>query len=217
MRNVTKNRLSNRGGRPSREEAGKLRDTILDAATGLFFSAGYGATSVEAIAARAGISKRTFYHRFENKAAVFRVVVERVVDRLKPRESEYLFDDNNIEVTLQRLASAMLRASLTPESLALSRLIFAESPRFPELAAMATAQGARQKAVQRIAALLQSEIGAGRFEIADRKFAAEQFIQMAISFPQNRALALGQTMTPMEIDKWARATTQLFVNGCKKK
>ena len=61
-----------RGGRPSREEAEKLEDKILDAAAALFFDEGYGAVSVEEIAKQAQISKRTFYARFENKAAIFR-------------------------------------------------------------------------------------------------------------------------------------------------
>src|SRR5947209_19814422 len=52
-----------RGGRPSREQAALLGERILDTATELFLAEGYGATSIEAIAQRAGISKRTFYHR----------------------------------------------------------------------------------------------------------------------------------------------------------
>jgi hypothetical protein len=43
-----------RGGRPSRDEAAQLPDRILDAATELFFARGYGATSIEAVAQRAG-------------------------------------------------------------------------------------------------------------------------------------------------------------------
>ena len=62
-----------RGGRPSREDALKLGARILGAATELFLTQGYGETSIEAVAARAGISKRTFYHRYADKPALAEV------------------------------------------------------------------------------------------------------------------------------------------------
>src|SRR5579872_5081010 len=60
-----------KGGRPAREDALKLREQILGVATQLFLEHGYGSTSIEAVAAHAGVSKRTFYDRFEDKAALF--------------------------------------------------------------------------------------------------------------------------------------------------
>ena len=53
-----------RGGRPTRAEAAQLGDKILDAATALFLSRGFGATSIEAIAARLAKTPK----RFEEQA-----------------------------------------------------------------------------------------------------------------------------------------------------
>jgi AcrR family transcriptional regulator len=64
-----------KGGRPLRADALKLREQILHVATELFLEQGYGATSIESVAAHAGVSKRTFYDRFEDKAALFAAVV----------------------------------------------------------------------------------------------------------------------------------------------
>ncbi|HET6307753.1 MAG TPA: helix-turn-helix domain-containing protein, partial [Rhodopila sp.] len=72
---VATNTPNRRGGRPSREQAALLGDRILDVATELFLAEGYGATSIEAVAQRARISKRTFYHRFPDKAALFDAVL----------------------------------------------------------------------------------------------------------------------------------------------
>jgi TetR/AcrR family transcriptional regulator, mexJK operon transcriptional repressor len=47
-----------RGGRPSHAQALQLRERILDVATELFLTEGYGTTSIEAVAERAGVSKR---------------------------------------------------------------------------------------------------------------------------------------------------------------
>ena len=47
------------------------RRQIIDAAGDLFLGMGYGTTSVDAIAAKAGVSKRTVYAHFDSKEALF--------------------------------------------------------------------------------------------------------------------------------------------------
>ena len=123
-----------RAGRPSRTQAAQIQDHILDIAAALFLTEGYGATSIEAVAQRAGISKRTFYSRFKGKADLFAGVVHRLISRLRPADTAHLFDGGSLEEILQRLAQIILHAALAPESLALRRIILAEAERFPELA-----------------------------------------------------------------------------------
>ena len=121
-------------GRPPKEETQRIRDKILDVAAVFFFTEGYGATSIEAIARHARISKRTIYHRFEDKPALFRAVVHRVIERLRPPGAEHLLEGQSIEKILPGIARAILNASLSPEALALHRIVLAEATRFPELA-----------------------------------------------------------------------------------
>lgn len=206
--------IAKRGGRPSQQQAEQIPGKILDAARDLFFTQGYGATSVEAIVGRAQISKRTFYHRFKDKADVFQAVVHHVIGKLRPPDVEGLFEGKSCEALLRQLGVLILRASLTPEALALHRLILAEASRFPELALAANAQGARQEAVQRIAGLLQHEVKAGRLKIDKPAFAAEQFLHMLTAAPQRRALGLGKPMTAPELALWADDTVTLFLHGC---
>ena len=52
------------------------RVRLLNSALELFASRGYAATSVDAIAAAAGVSAGLLYHHFEGKAAVLNAVVE---------------------------------------------------------------------------------------------------------------------------------------------
>src|SRR5271157_5680242 len=85
-----------RGGRPSREEAALLGERILDVATELFLAEGYGATSIEAVAQRARISKRTFYHRFSDKAALFGAVVQRIIQGVRPPPEVPLFEGSGL-------------------------------------------------------------------------------------------------------------------------
>jgi TetR/AcrR family transcriptional regulator, mexJK operon transcriptional repressor len=138
-----------RGGRPSREEAALLGERILDVATELFFTEGYGAASIEAVAQRAGISKRTFYHRFPDKAALFAAVVHRIIQALRPPPGAPLYEGDSLDEILRHLARLILRAGLAPPALALSRLMVAEAQRFPELAAIAR-EGSRAEVVGRM-------------------------------------------------------------------
>jgi TetR/AcrR family transcriptional repressor of mexJK operon len=201
-----------RGGRPSRQQAAQLGERLLDAATQLFLSLGYGATSVEAVARRARISKRTFYHRFRDKPALFVAVVHRIIDRLRPPADVPLLEGDLQEI-LRRLAGIILRAALSPQAIALNRMIVAESGRFPKLAAVTT--GATEEAIRLIAGVLDREARAGNLALDNPTFAAQQFLYMIIAVPQRRAMGFGAPMTSAEIDPWARDVVNLFLNGCR--
>jgi TetR/AcrR family transcriptional regulator, mexJK operon transcriptional repressor len=204
-----------RGGRPSIQDAAQLRDRILDAATDLFLARGYGATSIDAVAQRARISKRTFYHRFDDKAALFGAVLHRIIEGLRPPTAMPLFAGADLQDILRRLAGIILHAALTPQALALHRLIVGESARFPKLAAAVTAEGSTREAITLIAGLLARETRTGQLTLGDPLFAAEQFMQMVLTVPQRRALGLGTPMTPAELDRWARDVVDLFLTGCR--
>jgi len=199
-----------RAGRPSRDAAGQLRDRILDAATELLLSHGYGATSIEAIARRARVSKRTFYHRFADKAALMSAVVVKLIDSLRPPARVVLIKGEHLEPILLHLGSLILHAALDARVLQLQRLIVAESGRFPELASAVAKAGGRQEAVALIGDLLLRH---ERVAPSQAAFAAQQFLQMIVSLPQLRAIGLGAPMKPEELHAWVRGTVALFLEG----
>ena len=203
-----------RGGRPTRLEAAALGDKILDVATALFLSRGFGATSIEAVASRARISKRTFYHRFRDKAELYRAVVQRMLQHWLP-QFEAAFDaPAPLDILLERSAKRMLTLALSPEALALRRLLLAEAERFPELVEIAIEQGAT-RAIERIAALLEEERRAGRIALDDCRFAAMQFQEMVLSIPLRRAMGFGTPLSEEEREDWARKCVALFIGGCR--
>jgi TetR/AcrR family transcriptional regulator, mexJK operon transcriptional repressor len=208
-------RPARRGGRPSREQAALLGDRILNVAAELFLTEGYGATSIEAVAQRAAISKRTFYHRFPDKAALFDAVLRRIIQGIKPSPDVPIFERGGLSEVLHRLARLAVRASVAPITLALTRLMLTEAQRFPELAAIVAREGSRGDAVRQITALLERESRAGRLAINRPEFAAEQFLSLLMTVPQRRALGLGTPMTEVELDYWADDCVNLFLNGCR--
>lgn len=65
-----------------RRQSEAKRAAVLDAAEALFVAEGYEATSVDAIAARAGVSKRTVYDHFGDKRHLFDIVLGRTSDAM---------------------------------------------------------------------------------------------------------------------------------------
>ena len=201
-----------KGGRPARADALKLREQILHVATELFLEEGYGSTSIESVAARAGVSKRTFYDRFDDKAALFAAVVHYIIEHIRPPADVPLLAGASLPEILQRLAGLILRAALSPQALALHRLVTGESSRFPELAFAVETEGRQSEATDLIAGLLARERNV-QIGIEDQRFAADQFIYMVVTLPQRRALGFGTPMTTAELDAWAHKVVILFLEG----
>jgi len=204
-----------RGGRPSLADAAHLRQRILTTARELFLAEGYGSTTIEAVAARAGISKRTLYHRFDDKAALFAAVVHEIIEQIRPPPSVPLIEGATLREVLQRLASMILRAALSPQALALHRLVMAESARFPELARAVHGDSSTAEATALIAGLLARDSRELKISADNRAFAAEQFIFMVVAVPQRRAMGFGAPMTEAELAVWAEQAVALFLNGCR--
>jgi AcrR family transcriptional regulator len=203
------------GGRPSRAASLALRDRILEAATELFLTQGYGATSIEAVASRSGVSKRTFYHRFDDKAALFAAVVHRIIEQIRPPASVPLLEGVTLQEILQRLGGLILHAALTPRALALHRLVTGESQRFPNLIRAVHEEGWAQEAATLIGDLLARLLPDPNMAVTHRSFAATQFLHLVVGQPQRRLMGFGTPMTPEELDRWVRDTVTLFLNGCR--
>jgi hypothetical protein len=108
----------------------------------------------------------------------------------------------------------MLGLALSPDALALHRLLQAEAERFPELVDIAIEQGA-SRGIERIARLLEDERRAGRIALDDCRFAAMQFQEMVLAIPLRRATGFGAPMSDEESARWARQCVTLFIEGCR--
>ncbi len=204
-----------RGGRPSRADALRLRERILVAGTELFLAEGYGSTTIEAVARRARVSKRTFYDRFDDKAALFAAVVHRIIEHIRPPPEVPLLAGATLPDVLCRLAGFILRAALSPQAIALHRLVHAESGRFPELVRAVASDGSTSEGIALISSLLERELRGSKLSEEARGFAAQQFIFMVVTLPQRRALGFGTPMTERELEAWADKVVGLFLDGCR--
>ena len=66
-------------GRPKKDHAPVIDTDILKVATEMFAEKGYASTTMEAIAIKVGITKRTLYVRYPDKVALFKTVLDRLI------------------------------------------------------------------------------------------------------------------------------------------
>ena len=153
------------------------RQQILMAAAGLFLRQGFEATTMDAIAREAGVSKATVYAHARNKQELFAGIVSarclhvyQSVDAAAPGAA-------SAEDALLRFARHFGQLILSPEARNIYRLVVAEAPRNPELGRIFYENGPRV-VQQRLAALLTAQCAAGRLAIDDPQAAAQEFLGM---------------------------------------
>src|SRR5580700_7373984 len=125
-----------RVGRPRRGTEAERNDALIAAATQVFLRDGYGGSSIDKMASEAGVSTRTIYERFKNKADLLGAVTTRLVERdmtsvlatedlgrLQPKQA------------LTAIGQVITGRACDPNSAALFRILATEAHRFPELAA----------------------------------------------------------------------------------
>lgn len=110
---------------------------ILEGALQEFLVHGYAATSMDRVAASAGVSKATVYSHFGDKEGLFVALVK----RLAQKKYQMIIELHNPDlmkvqpqVVLKQLATRILDTTNDPEYLSFVRLIIGESGRFPQLA-----------------------------------------------------------------------------------
>jgi AcrR family transcriptional regulator len=122
---------------PSGPRAELKRQAIVEAARELFLRDGFG-VGMDAIAARAGVSKVTVYNHFGSKEALFTAVITSALDDPLGHASSAALDGlteaEDLRAALIDAAHAWVHAVRTNKDvIALRNLVAAEQHRFPEL------------------------------------------------------------------------------------
>jgi AcrR family transcriptional regulator len=111
------------------------REQILQGALQIFLQEGYEGTSMDRVAAAAGVSKITIYKHFQDKEGVFTALVEQVTAQRFQTVFGDFSKDEAPAIALRHIATTLLNMlAVDEEYIAFLRLIIGESGRFPELA-----------------------------------------------------------------------------------
>ena len=161
-------------GRPSDQAK---RAAIIDAAAHSFFDVGFAATSIEQVAADAGVSKVTIYNHFGDKRALFAAAVELECEKMRGHFSLDAMPAGSIRERLTTIGQAMFAFLSRPEMIQFERRIAAETEHEPVIGhAFLEAGPWRMK--HAFSAYLNHAAECGELDIADPYLAAEQFVSM---------------------------------------
>jgi TetR/AcrR family transcriptional repressor of mexJK operon len=199
----------------SESRSARKRGAILDAASTLFLRNGYRGTSMDEIAALAGVSKQTVYKHFADKESLFsEIVVSTVEDVAEPIHDEVLRlqDSGDVEADLRGLARQLVGMVMQPRILQLRRLVIGEAGRFPELGRTFYEQGPG-RTITALATVFERLADRGVLQAGDPLLAAAHFNWLVMSIPLNRAMLLGEDEPPAsaELDQYADAGVRAFL------
>jgi TetR/AcrR family transcriptional repressor of mexJK operon len=193
----------------------RKRRAIIEAATAAFLDHGYRGTSMDAVAAAAGVSKQTVYQHFGDKQRLFRELIAATVQSASDPvydEVRQLADSGSLEKDLRDLARRLLGLVLQPTMMRLRRLVIAEARHFPDLGRVFYDLGPG-RTIAALAETFAELTRQGRLNTPDATLAATQFNWLIMSVPLNRAMLLGQDGAPTtrEINRWADSGVRTFL------
>lgn len=200
------------GGRPPAHEIEARRAHLITVATGLFLTNGYEATSLEQIAATAGVSKATIYRNFGDKAELFGFILKQSVEPVWPTLSDLSTEGRSPTEILTSFAYMMISATTNPEAIALLHLVYHEALQFPELARMFA--DAEKATIEKVAGYLELATSQKLLSVSDPRWAATQFLELVCgNLVRRLVMRVIDFPDDTERQRIADAAVSLFLHG----
>ncbi|MBW1641049.1 TetR/AcrR family transcriptional regulator [Microbacterium resistens] len=200
-----------RRGRPG----GLTGPELLAVARDIFLREGYAATTMDAVAAGARISKQTLYRQHGTKEDLFSAVVADWVDRgrdaMKPHR-ERLLTGGDPRAALLDLATALQNGVLSDPVVRMRSLVISGAERLP-----AVAGDYVRRSWDRNESLLADALAdldaRGVLDVPDPRTAARQFTWLVVGTPLDRAtLTAGAArLSPEDLSVLAREGVETFL------
>ncbi|WP_323845342.1 TetR/AcrR family transcriptional regulator [Microbulbifer magnicolonia] len=192
------------------------RQAILDAAKVLFMTQGFAGTSMDAVAAAAGVSKLTVYSHFSDKESLFSAAIEAKCENQMPLPMFALEQGDSIEGVLKRVGVAFLSLVDGEEAIGLMRLLCTAAARETEMAQLFFEVGPR-RTLGEMERLLRRADELELLRVEDPAVAAELFYGMLMGCRHMQVL-IGCCAPPSKGEIRARVeqVVQLFLRAYHK-
>lgn len=203
--------------RPAHEressQAGRKLDIVTRAARQLFLDQGFSATSMDAIAKAASVSKATLYAYFPSKEALFASLIVAECEGLQ-RDLPLPKLSAGLSEALREFAKQYLHTFIHRKDVAFVRIIANESGRFPVLARLFYESGP-QATVRRLSGFLEEARAEKLLEFDDPAEAAKQFLSLVRGeLPLMIVLGLSD-LTERAIEQEIEAGLKFFLKACQ--
>ena len=190
-------------------------EDILVAAEELFLRAGFGDTSMQAVATRAGVAKATVYSNFPSKEDLFAAVTRRRAECNKLDINHIDLRSEDIPATLTQLAVAFLLDIYSREQIELFQTVVSDARRFPKLGKLML-EGPFVETHGKITDYFAQLFDRGELRLSDPHTAVELFIGI-IKAEKHVKLLFSQevNVTAEAIRDLAEHAVDVFLNGAR--
>lgn len=196
-------------------EAGRKREQILEVASQMFMSEGYGSVSMDKLAEAVPVSKRTLYNNFSDKAAIFGAVMESRCQTVFSTLQQGITKYSTPEETLTLMADIYLSKFMQPNAVNMYRTAITESKQFPELSKMFYEAGPK-RGLKLLTSYFQALDDDKKLRIPNPELAAKMFIGMVMNrVHMEFMLGVRKTLTAKEKTEMVRYAVRIFLHGHK--
>jgi TetR/AcrR family transcriptional regulator of autoinduction and epiphytic fitness len=188
----------------------RKRVAIVDAAIEEFLAAGYDATSMDRIAARANVSKRTVYNHFPSKEALFAAILHQLWAAWQTSDTPTYRAEEPLRGQLLELVKRKLRLLNDESFIALARVAIGAGIHSPERARELVARMGERE--EDLTVWIRAAAADRRLNTTDPVFAALQIQGLVKSFAFWPQVTMGQPpLDEREQIKVAEAAVDMFL------
>ncbi|SEM09786.1 transcriptional regulator, TetR family [Pseudoxanthomonas sp. GM95] len=188
----------------------RKRQAIVESAIEAFRTQGFDATSMDRIAADAGVSKRTVYNHFPSKDALFAEILAQLWGKAAGLAEQAYAQGQPLRPQLLALMQQKLRMLEDEHFVGLARVAIAEAIHAPERAReMVARMGDKDEG---ITVWIRAAIADGALKKADAQFASHQLQSLIKGFAFWPQLTMGQsTLTRAQQQQVAESAVDMFL------
>ena len=149
----------------------------MEGAKQAFYESGFDGTSVDDIAAAAGVSKATIYKHFADKKALFAAMTREEFETQGGHVFEVELNERDVREALLKIARSYLDLILSDFAQNTFRLVVSETRQFPDIGRVFH-DSTMGKGSQRLAHFLAGAVARDILDIDDIDLAAHQFLEL---------------------------------------
>ncbi|VVN00674.1 hypothetical protein PS619_03307 [Pseudomonas fluorescens] len=188
----------------------RKREAIIQAAIAEFRANGFEITSMDKIAATAGVSKRTVYNHFPSKEELFAEILNQLWARISAEQSVVYNRDQPLREQLRQMLQAKVQLMADENFLTLARVAIAATIHSPERAQnMVERMGEREEGLTVWIRAAQAD---GRLKPVDPEFAAHQVQGLLKTFGFWPQMSMGRAALDVEMQNTvAESALEMFL------
>jgi TetR/AcrR family transcriptional regulator of autoinduction and epiphytic fitness len=188
----------------------RKREAIIQAAIAEFRANGFEVTSMDKIAATAGVSKRTVYNHFPSKEELFAEILNQLWARISAEQSVTYSRDQPLRGQLLKMLQAKVQLMADENFLTLARVAIAATIHSPERAQnMVERMGEREEGLTVWIRAAQAD---GRLKPVDPEFAAHQVQGLLKTFAFWPQMSMGRAALDIDMQNTiAESALEMFL------